>query len=286
MADAALRVPLERVTALSRPHGSGAAGRFIAAGATVLSGSVLCDSAMEHYRGSFRNPAMLLPLAASAVTFAINTRHAAGGGPGACASSASHVVAAVTGMAGLGFHLFNVGKQPGGYILNNLFYKAPLGAPGALILSGVLGAASDRLARPRGARGAVLRAPRVLCAITAFGLAGTVAEVSLLHFRGAFHNPAMWLPLSVPPVTAISLARDVARAAPSGVTVCLLAATAALGLAGSAFHAYGISRNMGGWRNWKQTLLAGPPLPAPPSFTGLAIAGIGALLLLRGLARD
>ena len=38
-------------------------------------------------------------------------------------------------------------------------------------------------------------------------------------------------------------------------------------------HAYGISRNMGGWRNWSQNLLNGPPLPAPPSFTGLALAG-------------
>ena len=36
----------------------------------------------------------------------------------------------------------------------------------------------------------------------------------------------------------------------------------------SDFHAYGVSRNMGGWRNWSQNVLNGPPLPAPPSFTG------------------
>jgi hypothetical protein len=49
---------------------------------------------------------------------------------------------------------------------------------------------------------------------------------------------------------------------------------------GAAFHAYGIQRNMGGWRNWSQNLLSGPPLPAPPSFTALAIAGLAALSLV------
>ena len=37
---------------------------------------------------------------------------------------------------------------------------------------------------------------------------------------------------------------------------------------------------MGGWRNWQQNLLNGPPLPAPPSFTGLALAGLAALGLM------
>jgi hypothetical protein len=55
---------------------------------------------------------------------------------------------------------------------------------------------------------------------------------------------------------------------------------AGVGLLGSAFHAYGISRNMGGWRNWSQNILNGPPLPAPPAFTALAIAGLAALSLI------
>jgi hypothetical protein len=38
---------------------------------------------------------------------------------------------------------------------------------------------------------------------------------------------------------------------------------------------------MGGWRNWRQTVLNGPPLPAPPSFTGLAMAGLAALGLMQ-----
>ena len=35
------------------------------------------------------------------------------------------------------------------------------------------------------------------------------------------------------------------------------------------------------WRNWRQNILAGPPIPAPPAFTGLALAGLGALILMR-----
>jgi hypothetical protein len=38
---------------------------------------------------------------------------------------------------------------------------------------------------------------------------------------------------------------------------------------------------MGGWRNWTQNIQAGPPLPAPPSFSGLALAGLAALRLLQ-----
>jgi hypothetical protein len=62
----------------------------------------------------------------------------------------------------------------------------------------------------------------------------------------------------------------------------VLRLVAGAGLLGSAFHAYGISRNMGGWRNWSQNILNGPPLPAPPAFTALSIAGLAALSLIEG----
>jgi hypothetical protein len=47
----------------------------------------------------------------------------------------------------------------------------------------------------------------------------------------------------------------------------------------------GIARQMGGWRNWSQNVLSGPPLPAPPSFTALAIAGLAATALAEREAR-
>ena len=116
--------------------------------------------------------------------------------------------------------------------------------------------------------------------LTAAGLLGTAGEAGLMHFRGAFHNPAMVVPITLPPVAAALLAGATAKpflAAPARWSLRLLVA---VGLVGSAFHAYGIQRNMGGWRNWSQNLLNGPPLPAPPAFTALAIAALGALDLI------
>jgi hypothetical protein len=61
--------------------------------------------------------------------------------------------------------------------------------------------------------------------------------------------------------------------------------TAALGFVGAGFHIMGVGRGMGGWRNWRQTMIDGPPIPAPPSFTGLALAGLAALRLLEAPSR-
>ena len=254
------------------------AARLESAGAATLGLSVLADSAVEHYRGSFRNPAMALPLIASAVTIAVNTRSDVGGG---WRRLAVHGGSAGVGALGLGFHAWNIAKRAGGPRLTHFFYGAPIGAPAALILSSALGLAGDRLrvGRTLVPGGRPGDGP-ALGLLVAGGLLGTVGEAGLLHFRGAFHNPAMLAPVTLPPLAALALAADALRGRPGGASRGLLAATAALGLAGVAFHAWGVHRNMGGWRNWRQTLLAGPPLPAPPAFTGLAVAGLGALALM------
>ena len=45
----------------------------------------------------------------------------------------------------------------------------------------------------------------VLGLMTAGGLLGTSAEAGLLHFRGAFQNPFMYIPVTAPPLAALSL---------------------------------------------------------------------------------
>jgi hypothetical protein len=109
-----------------------------------------------------------------------------------------------------------------------------------------------------------------------------MGEVGLLHFRGAYHDPFMYLPVTIPPVTAALMGH--AALGPTHrrrpVIRFFLRLTAALGLAGVGFHVFGVARNRGGWRNWSQNLLNGPPIPAPPSFTGLALAGLAALGLM------
>jgi hypothetical protein len=262
------------------------AARRLNRAAGMIAGSVLIDSAMEHYRGNFHNKAMWTPLATSALSIAASfhghtdRRHGAHR-----VRDFIYAIAGLTGLAGTAFHCYNVVKKVGGWSWQNLFYSAPIGAPAAMSLCGLTGFLAERVrdnepgTRPKIAG---VGAGRVVAALTSASLLGTTAEAGLLHFRGAFHNPAMALPVTMPPIAAGVLAvAAVAQAGiPRPVSRKWLAATAVMGVAGVAFHAYGVSRGMGGWRNWRQNAFAGPPLPAPPSFTGLALAGLAALALL------
>jgi hypothetical protein len=51
--------------------------------------------------------------------------------------------------------------------------------------------------------------------VTSGGLVATVGEVGLLHFRGAYHNPAMFLPVGVPPLASMLLANAALGSRPS-----------------------------------------------------------------------
>jgi hypothetical protein len=244
-------------------------------GAALLSLSVMADSALEHYRANFDNRAMYIAPAVSGATLA-NSLQAER------ASASVYTLAAATGLVGAGFHLYNLLKPPsalrrtgGSFNWLNLMYAAPLGAPLAIALAGALGLAAQRVQR-----GDAIA--RKIGAFTSVGLLGNAAEVGLLHFRGAFQNPFMYVPVTVPPLAAFALAATSARPTRGlrRLTRGLLRATAAIGLAGVGFHLYGVQRNMGGFRNWSQMLLQGPPVPAPPAFTGLALAGLGAVELM------
>jgi hypothetical protein len=263
------------------------AARRLNRAAGLLASSVLADSAVEHYRGSFQNPAMFAPLVTSALALGVSAHGVSDRRPGAHAvRDTVYALAGMTGLVGTGFHIYNVGKRPGGFSWLNLFYSAPLGAPFALVLSGLLGFTAERV---RDNRANVtptmlgLPAGRAMAAVSSMGMLGTTGEAALLHFRGAFHDPAMFLPVTVPPMAAVLLA-DTAlgrRNTDRRFTRWWMRLTAALGFAGVGFHIFGVARNMGGWRNWSQNVLNGPPIPAPPSFTGLALAGLAALGLLQ-----
>ena len=269
-----------------RPRATVKAARRLNRTAGTLATSVLLDSAVEHYRGSFANPAMYLPLAVAAMTLATSVHGTADKRPVAHRTrQIAYSAAAVTGLVGTGFHVFNVLKRPAGMAWQNLFYGAPVGAPMAILLSGLLGAAAEEVrdnphGRPPGVLG--FSAGRVLAAVSGLGMLGTTGEAGLMHFRGAFHNPAMIAPVSIPPIGGALLLNAAAgdRRRDRWLTRWWLRLTAFLGVVGVGFHIWGVQRNMGGWRNWRQNLLSGPPIPAPPSFTGLALAGLAALGLL------
>jgi hypothetical protein len=283
-----------------RPGGAPSAGRWygsrgreITASAaqrlnhasTMLAASVLFDSGLEHYRGQFFNRAMYTPIVVSSVTLA-SSLHGAGDAD-RCSSRVRHGVqalAGLTGLIGFGFHAYNVGKREGGYSFQNLFYSAPIGAPMALTLAGILGVVAERVrdADPDEPRLGGWPAGRSLALATAAMLTGTTLEAGLLHFRGAFQNPAMFVPVTLPPLAAALLVRAATKPAGASQPAARIgmAAVSAMGVGGVAFHAYGVARMMGGWDNWRQNLIDGPPLPAPPSFSGVALGGLAALELL------
>ncbi|HET7330826.1 hypothetical protein [Dyella sp.] len=252
----------------------------------LLACSVLTDSAMEHYRGAFSNVAMYVPPAVA--TFSL----LAGFHGGADRTPSTHAVrhaiywsAALTGLAGTGFHLYNVMKRPGGWSWQNLFYAAPLGAPTALLLSGALGAAAERLRNQPAHEPRLLGMPagKALGLLSGIGLAGTAGEAALLHFRGSFQHKAMYAPVSVPPAaSALLLHASLAKPQPRWLARAMLQLSWLVGWVGTALHVRGVARHHGGWRNWSQNLFNGPPVPAPPSFSALALAGLAALRLREG----
>jgi hypothetical protein len=255
--------------------------------AGTLAVSVLADSAVEHYRGSFKNKAMYTPLLVSALTLATSLHGTADMRALAHkARDATYLLAAATGLVGTGFHIYNIGKKVGGFSWQNFFYGAPIGAPMAILLSGLLGFCSERVRETdRRERPTIFRLPagRAIAAVAGAGLLGTAGEAGLLHFRGAYHNPFMAVPVTLPPVGAALLmsAASGRRGRAHRFTRWWMRLLALMGFVGVGFHAYGVSRNMGGWRNWSQNILNGPPLPAPPSFAGLALAGLAGLGLMR-----
>jgi hypothetical protein len=251
----------------------------------LLATSVLADSAVEHYRGGFENPGMYTPLVVSALTLAAGIDGMAAQCLPRRVRGGLYGLASGVGAGGVAFHVYNLLRRPGGLNWLNLFYAAPLGAPAALTMAGAIGLAADEVTstpRPDRLRWFGLGVGRALSALSAIGLFGAVGEAGLLHFRGSFQNPFMWAPVSLPPVAAALMAKaalEPARERARPLTRAWVGLTAVLGLAGVGFHAFGVSRAMGGWRNWSQNLVDGPPLPAPPSFSALAIAALAALKL-------
>jgi hypothetical protein len=270
---------------LPAPDGAAGAARALHGSAALLASSVLADSAMEHYRGDFENPGMFAPLISSTLALLAGAGGALAAAPGGGAfRTGAYRLATAVGVTGLGFHLYNIGRRPGGFGWLNLFYGAPVGAPAALSLSGILGLVAQELVgsrRPQERRWRV-GVGQALAGLNAFALAGTVGEAALFHFRGAFQNPLMWAPVTLPTVAAALMTRTALEppATAHPLTRLWLTSTLFLGFVGMGLHAYGVSRAMGGWRNWSQNLIDGPPLPAPPSFSALALAGLAALSLI------
>ena len=194
---------------------------------------------------------MFTPLVTAALTLAVS-----GHGVNDLRSGAHSVrdtiyaLAGMTGVVGTGFHLYNINKRPGGFSWQNSFYGSPLGAPFALVLSGLLGFTAERVRdNPPGVTPTIFGFPagRAMAALSGFGMLGTVGEAGLLHFRGAYHDPAMLLPVTVPPIAAALLGETALghRYQNRWLTRWWLRFTALLGFAGVGFHIMGVRSKHG-----------------------------------------
>ncbi|MDX1663638.1 MAG: hypothetical protein R3272_07585 [Candidatus Promineifilaceae bacterium] len=119
--------------------------------------------------------------------------------------------------------------------------------------------------------------PRLTRLLLLISLPPMWLEIAILHYRGSFQSPFMWLPIAGLPLVvaggvATLFAGDDGRERALFRPLAWLAT--ALGAAGTLFHIGGVKRQMGGFYNLKYNLMTGPPVPAPPQLALLGLAAV------------
>lgn len=193
-------------------------------------------------------------------------------------------LAIVSGVVGFAFHhYYGIVKKPGGYkwLLHYLMYGAPQLAPLALALTGGLSLlAAYGLADEISVAGISVR--NALLTLVAIALTGGSLQAAILHYRGAFNNPLMYAPLTVPMLAIVMTIWTIIS--PNDIVllvfIIVLWLTFLIGFVGLGMHLRGFGRQMGGLYvtifNW----LEGPPAFAPARFTGFAGVGLIAAYFL------
>jgi hypothetical protein len=256
---------------------------LLVAATTLL---LLADALAGHYRSGFAFRAQYAPFASGGLL--IIAAVTAGVAPTAWWTNKALRVAGwlaiITGAVGFGFHhYYGIARKPGGYkwLLHYLMYGAPQLAPLGLAATGALALiAANGLAGQKSFGVGDVRAAIFL--LVAIALAGAILQAGVLHYRGAFNNPLMYAPLTMPVLAVLMSAW--AAVAPGGAALLVLAVllwlTFLTGFVGLGMHLRGFSRQMGGLYVWLFNLLEGPPACAPALFTGFAAVGLVAVYLL------
>jgi hypothetical protein len=255
--------------------------------AALQAALLMPDAFVGHYRSGFTLRAQYVPfivgvlLALSAVVAAVAPH----------APVVTHIaviagsLALASGVVGAGYHhWYGITTKPGGYhwLLHHLMHHAPPLAPLALATAGALEvlaalgtSGSDHL------WGISLRA----LAVTVVGvtLVGAAMQAALLHYRGAYNNVAMYIPVVVLPVAAGAAFLN--AAASDNPTVHFIAALLlwiafASGFLGAGMHLRGMDRQMGGLYMGVAAILDAPPAGAPLFIAALSASGLVAMQLL------
>jgi hypothetical protein len=263
------------------------APQWVALLVALLALLITIESWIGHYRSGFPLRAQYAPLAISAILMIASVA-------AAVAPTASPVIgllrvagwtAVVAGVVGVGYHhYFGILKKAGGYhwLLHYLMYGAPQLAPLALSAAGILGVLSAAaLAGQRAGLGDA-DLGRAMLGVVSIALAGAVLQSGILHYRGAFNTPLMYVPITLPPLAAVAVGW-LAVVPHSAVVVparVLLWLTVLAGFVGLGMHLRGLDRQMGGLRLFLFNVLQGPPLLAPAAFASLAAVGLVAMHML------
>jgi hypothetical protein len=261
-------------------------GQWMALLTAALTAAVLADALAGHLRSGFVLRVQYAPFAVGGPVVAMGVVAAvwpkAAWVPPLLRLAGALAVAA--GVVGAGYHhVYGIARRPGGYrwLLHNLMHGAPPLAPLALAAAGALALlAGETLSGAGIVAGMPLRNAFVV--VSAIALQGLILQATLLHYRGAFHNPLMFAPLTAPQLAVPALAWVVADATAEPLVVArtLLWTTFVTGFAGLGMHLRGFERQMGGLHlalfNW----LEGPPALAPALMAGFAAVALAALALL------
>ena len=261
--------------------------RLIAIMVAVLSLVVVLEASLGHFRSGFPLRAQYAPLVVGVALSLAATATALVPTAGWAhdATRVAGAAAIVAGLVGVGYHhWFGIVEKAGGYrwLLHYLMYGAPQLAPLALAMVGALALITAHELSDNGMLFG-LETWRVLLTVVAVGLLGAIAQVGILHYRGAFNTPLMYVPLVIPPLAAVAAAWMAAvpgTAAEVGARGALWL-TLLTGFLGLGMHIRGLDRQMGGPHVFLFNLLQGPPPLAPAVFAGLAAVGLGSLELAR-----
>ena len=256
---------------------------LMTAGMTLL---LLADALAGHYRSGFVSRSQYAPFISGGLL--IITGVAATAAPTNAwlntAMRGAGWLAVASGLIGFGFHhYYGIAKKPGGYkwLLHYLMYGAPQLAPLALATVGALALLAAR-GLVGGARVGGLSIRAALLILVMVALAGAVLQATILHYRGAFNNPAMYAPLTAPLLAVAAGTWSVI--APNSITLfvltILLWLTFLIGFVGLGMHLRGMCRQMGGLYVFLFNLLEGPPTWAPALFAGFSAVGLIAVHLL------
>jgi hypothetical protein len=247
---------------------------------------ILADAFAGHYRSGFVFRSQYAPFLSGGllVVTAFWAAFIPEGSFGNLAFQVAGWLAIIFGLIGFAFHhYYGIAKKPGGYkwLLHYLMYGAPPLAPLALAITGMLA-----LMATRGLAGEVtfagLDLRTALLALVALALTGATLQAAILHYRGAFNNPLMFVPLTVP-VLAIMMSIWMVISQNELVLLVLtilLWLIFLIGFIGLGMHLRGFGRQMGGLYVTVFNWLEGPPAFAPALFTGFAGVGLIAIYFL------